>query len=227
MDRYLLALDGSVVTADVAAIESLLRDDKLLWLDLKGVDAESLGILRDVFKLHPLAIEDVAEFRQRPKIEDYDDVIYLVSYGARSLGEPLAEVHCFYSEHYLITVRTDDCTALSVFREHLSRPGSQLLGGQRPGGQRPARLILLHHIMDSLIDSFFPVLSDFDDKIDDPAAADLHQAEQRGAVRAVLPAAVARRRAEAGHAAAGHDGLAGIGSDGPAGHDARGRAVSA
>jgi len=172
VDRYLLALDGSVVTADVAAIESLLRDDKLLWLDLKGVDAESLGILRDVFKLHPLAIEDVAEFRQRPKIEDYDDVIYLVSYGARSLGEPLAEVHCFYSEHYLITVRTDDCTALSVFREHLSRPGSQLPGGQRPGGrpgggQRPTRLILLHHIMDSLIDSFFPVLSDFDDKIDD------------------------------------------------------------
>jgi magnesium transporter len=162
VDRYLLALDGSTATADLATIEGLLHDDKLLWLDCKGVDDDALQILRDVFKLHPLAVEDVSEFGQRPKIEDYDDVTYLVSYGARSLGEALAEVHCFYSERFLITIRTDDCSALAALREHLSRPGGQL-----PGGQRPTRLILLHHILDTLIDSFFPVLSDFDDQIDD------------------------------------------------------------
>ncbi len=162
MDRYLLALDGSTATADMAAIEGLLHADKLRWLDVKGVDDDAIAILRDVFKLHPLAVEDVSEFGQRPKIEDYDDVIYLVSYGARSLGEPLAEVHCFYSERFLITIRTDDCSALSALREHLSRPGGQL-----PGGRRPTRLILLHHVLDTLIDSYFPVLSDFDDRIDE------------------------------------------------------------
>jgi magnesium transporter len=161
VDRYLLTLDGAAVSPDVATIEGLLRDDKLLWLDIKGVDDEALGILRDVFKLHPVALEDVAEFGQRPKFEDYDDVVYQVAYGARALGEPLAEVHCFYSERFLITIRTEDCTALSLFRDHLTRPGGRL-----PTGDRPTRLILLHHILDSLIDSYFPVLSDFDDKLD-------------------------------------------------------------
>jgi magnesium transporter len=162
VDRYLLALDCSVATPDRATIESLLAAGQLLWLDLRGVDEDVLALLRDVFALHPLAVEDVAEFGQRPKIDDYGDVSYLVSYGATSLGGKLAEVHCFYSEHFLITIRDDDCTALTQLREHLSRPGGQL-----PNGQRPTRLILLHHIMDTLIDSFFPVLSDFDDKIDD------------------------------------------------------------
>jgi magnesium transporter len=161
VDRYLLALDGSVATADRPTIESLLRDGKLLWLDISGVDDEVLALLREVFGLHPLAVEDVAEFGQRPKIEDYGDVIYLVCYSARPIGDELAEVHCFYSERFLITIRRDQCPALIELRQHLARPGGQL-----PGGPRPTRLILLHHVMDSLIDSFFPVLSDFDDKID-------------------------------------------------------------
>jgi magnesium transporter len=161
-----LALDGSVATADRETTESLLHDGKLLWLDIRGVDDDVLALLREVFGLHPLAVEDVAEFGQRPKIEDYDDVVYLVTYGARTLGDALAEVHCFYSERFLITIRHDTCPALSELRQHLARPGAQLPGGQGPGGGRPTRLILLHHVMDSLIDSYFPVLSDLDDKID-------------------------------------------------------------
>ena len=43
----------------------------------------------------------------------------------------------------------------------LGKPGFQL-----PTGNRPTRLILLHNLVDSLIDSFFPALSDFDDRID-------------------------------------------------------------
>jgi magnesium transporter len=40
-------------------------------------------------------------------------------------------------------------------------------GGKLPGGNRPTRLILLHNILDSLIDSFFPALAAFDDRIDE------------------------------------------------------------
>jgi magnesium transporter len=161
VDRYLLALDGSAETPDRPTIEKLLHDGTLLWLDFIGVDDDVLTLLREVFCLHPLAIEDVAEFGQRPKLEPFGDVTYLVSYGARGMGEPLSEVHFFYSERYLITVRRDDCTALSQLRKQLSTPDGRL-----PVGTQPTRLILLHRVMDSLIDSFFPVLSDFDDKID-------------------------------------------------------------
>ncbi len=51
-------------------IELALKADRLLWLDLAEADEETLTLLREVFKIHPLAIEDAREFRQRPKIED-------------------------------------------------------------------------------------------------------------------------------------------------------------
>ena len=56
-------------------IELALKEDRLLWLDLQDTDAETLTLLREVFKIHPLAVEDAKEFHQRPKIEDYDDFV--------------------------------------------------------------------------------------------------------------------------------------------------------
>jgi Mg2+ and Co2+ transporter CorA len=64
-------------------IELAMKEDRLLWLDLQGTDDEVLILLREVFKIHPLAVEDVKEFHQRPKIEDYDDFVSIVAYGAR------------------------------------------------------------------------------------------------------------------------------------------------
>jgi hypothetical protein len=76
------------------AIERALKADQLLWLDLEETGDETLALLREVFGIHPLAVEDVKEFGQRPKIEDYEGFVSLVAYGARELGQPLVEVHC-------------------------------------------------------------------------------------------------------------------------------------
>jgi magnesium transporter len=167
VSRFLVSLDGTVITADRVAIERLLQANKLLWLDLEDPDADALTLLREVFDVHPLALEDVGEFGQRPKLEDFDDASYLVAYGAQGAGEPLVEVHCFISERYLITVRRDPCTALDELRESLCRPGGELTRHPAAGRKRPIRLVLLHHVLDSMIDSYFPALSDFDDRIDE------------------------------------------------------------
>ena len=47
-------------------IELAMKADRLLWLDLEGTDDEVLTLLHEVFKIHPLAVEDVREFHQRP-----------------------------------------------------------------------------------------------------------------------------------------------------------------
>jgi magnesium transporter len=70
-------------------IELALKQDRLLWLDLADTSEETLALLREVFKIHPLAIEDATEFHQRPKIEDYDDFVSIVAYGARGLASLL------------------------------------------------------------------------------------------------------------------------------------------
>lgn len=147
--------DGSAAEADVSAVRRLLSQGEWFWLDLRQPGADELALLTDEFGVHPLAAEDADHFGQRPKIEEYDDFTHWVAYGAQTMGEPLVEVHCFYSARYLVTVRRDDCPALAEARARLAR---------RKGGT--GGLLALHHVLDSLVDSFFPVLSEFDDRID-------------------------------------------------------------
>ena len=65
-------------------------------------------MLRDVFEFHPLALEDSEDFGQRAKLDDYDDFVFLVVYGAVPDEDRLVEVHCFDSERFLMTVHRDD-----------------------------------------------------------------------------------------------------------------------
>jgi hypothetical protein len=108
-------------------IELALKEDKLLWLDLQDTDDETLALLREVFKLHPLAVEDAKEFNQRPKVEDYDNFVSLVAYGARGPDEPLVEVHCFYAEKFLVSVHRDEAPAI-VVPDRVLRPELRLAG---------------------------------------------------------------------------------------------------
>ena len=137
------------------AIELALKDDKLLWLDLADTGPDTIALLREVFKIHPLAIEDAQEFDQRPKVEDYDDFVYLVAYGARGLDQPFVEVHCFYAEHFFVSVHRDEMPAVTDACRALSRLPTD------------RRLVALYRLLDSLVDSMFPFLSAFDDRIDE------------------------------------------------------------
>jgi magnesium transporter len=89
----------------------LLASGSFFWLDLGHPTADDFDILREVFKFHPLALEDSEQFNQRAKIDGYDDFVFIVIYGAGPDDDRLVEVHCFYSERFLITVHRDDCPA--------------------------------------------------------------------------------------------------------------------
>jgi len=136
-------------------IELALKEDRLLWLDLHGTDDEVLILLREVFKIHPLAVEDVKEFQQRPKIEDYDNFVSIVAYGARELGEPMTEVHCFYAERFLVSVHRDDVPAVAEACGTLGRLPTD------------RRLVALYRLLDALVDTMFPFLSAMDERIDE------------------------------------------------------------
>lgn len=136
-------------------IERAMKEDDLLWLDLEDTGPDTIALLREVFKLHPLAIEDAQEFNQRPKIEDYDDFVSLVAYGAQSLDQPLVEVHAFYAEHFLVTVHREPVPAIGHACTALTRVPTN------------RRLVALYRVLDALVDSMFPYLASLDDRIDD------------------------------------------------------------
>jgi magnesium transporter len=152
---FLIENDGSATSADRETVQRLLEKGELLWFDLYRPDADELGILATVFGIHRLALEDAEQFGQRPKLEDYDDFTQLIAYGVQEGSDDLVEVHFFYSMRYLVTVRHGDCAAFAEVRNRLAHRAKPI-----------SRLLLMHHILDELSDGFFPVLSSFDDRID-------------------------------------------------------------
>ena len=63
-------------------LEHLLASGSFFWIDLPRPREEDFAVLRDVFQFHPLALEDSEDFGQRSKLDDYDDFVFLVVYGA-------------------------------------------------------------------------------------------------------------------------------------------------
>jgi magnesium transporter len=160
---------GGEVEFSGATVEGLLADGGFFWLDLDQPDPDDFEILRETFRFHPLAVEDSEHFDQRAKIEEYDDFVFIVVYGASSDEDRLVEMHCFYSEHFLVTVHRDDFPAFAEIRRRYQRRETAL--------DQPS--LLLYRIVDGLVDSFFPVLAEFDDRIDELENAIFLHADDR------------------------------------------------
>jgi magnesium transporter len=157
VNGHLIRLDGTTDDEFKADdVEQALHAGEILWLDLHDSSEESLNLLRDVFDIHPVAVEDALEFGQRPKIEDYERFVSVVFYGANNVGEPMIEVHSFVAENFLVTMHRDPCVAFESARTAMARHHSGLA----------ARVIVLHRVLDSLSDSVFPMLAAFDDQVD-------------------------------------------------------------
>jgi magnesium transporter len=137
--------------------EGLLASGSFFWINLYRPTDEDFAVLRDVFRFHPLALEDSQHFGQRSKLEDYDDFVFLVVYGAVPDEDRLVEVHCFYSQRFLITVHRDEAPAFAEVRRRYQARKAPI--------DEPT--LLLYRIIDALVDSFFPILADFDDRIDE------------------------------------------------------------
>jgi magnesium transporter len=157
------------VRFDRGTVEALLAAGRFFWLDLDQPSGPDFDLLRDVFKFHPLAVEDSEHFDQRAKIDDYDDFIFIAVYGATADRDRLVEVHCFYSERFLVTIHRDDCPAFAEIRRRYQRRNKAI--------DRPS--LLLYRVVDGLVDSFFPILAAFDDRIDELENGIFQQADDR------------------------------------------------
>ena len=152
------ATPRTVCTSSATGCATLLAAGEFFWLDLHDPEACDLEILREEFGFHPLSLEDSWRFGQRPKIDDYDGYVFLVVFGASSDDDDdgLVEVHCFYSDRYLVTLHRDEAPSIAALRERYVKRDAPV--------DDPARL--LHAVVDGLVDSFFPRLEAIDDRID-------------------------------------------------------------
>jgi magnesium transporter len=158
-----LTQDGKVIDATPQGIEQAAASGGFFWLDLDvhdpGPDDDVTGLLCNTFHFHPVAVEAADRFGQRARIDDYDDFVHIVTFGMAADGKNVAEVHCFVTEKIIISIHQGNCPALATVRGRI--------GNHHSSEAAAPQVVIFYLILDTLIDSFFPVLSDFDDSIDD------------------------------------------------------------
>jgi magnesium transporter len=154
-----LVIDGVTSDASIDSVTQTMAAGTPFWLDLDGLDDESTHLLADTLHIHPLALEDAEHFGQRPKIDEFDDFTYFVVHGAMPNSFATSELHIFLLAHSIVTVHHGECPALV---DVLAR-----VGRQHHIADVSPQVSLVYKIVDSLIDTFFPVLSTFDDRIDE------------------------------------------------------------
>ncbi len=150
--------DGKLVGQDleVEALRLLIADKGLiLWVDLDNpTDEEIKAILEGVFQFHPLAIEDCVTPSSLPKIEDYEDYLFMVTHAVdftRQDKFASTELDLFLGKEFLVTFHRTPLRSVTTLSERLAKNV-----GIGPRG--PDRLA--HSLLDLLVDNYAPMLAE-------------------------------------------------------------------
>ncbi|MBE9046119.1 magnesium/cobalt transporter CorA [Pleurocapsales cyanobacterium LEGE 10410] len=141
-----------------------LDTSSVSWVDVCGLgDRSTLEKLGRVFNLHPLVLENIANVPQRPKLEDYQDQLVIITQMAnftpQNQGFWLEQVSFVLGKNYLLTVQEEPQTdCFDPVRDRL-RLNRGIIRQQRAD-------YLTYALWDTIIDGYFPVLEVYGEKIE-------------------------------------------------------------
>ena len=153
----------TVAVADVGAEQGfalLQQPHERLWFELcEPTDAE-YDWLQRAFNFHPLTIEDCKQHDPRAKLSEYDGYLFITLHAARANGDHQAsdELHIFVGPNYFVTVSRHNHPVL-VQLNALQRSNFQL--------SEWGPSFLFYRLSDLVVDTFFPVLDDMGDRVED------------------------------------------------------------
>lgn len=148
---------------EVEDCRSYLSRPTITWIHVQGYPGtEVLQALARIFDLHPLALEDVANVGQRPKLEPYEDHFFL-ALSLPVLGDGLhtdtEQVSLFMGEGYVVSFHPGPFDPFEPVRKRLRKPGSRI--------RRSGPDYLLYALLDTVIDGGFPMLESIGERIED------------------------------------------------------------
>jgi magnesium transporter len=132
-----------------------------VWVGLQQPSAADLNQVAEQFGLPALAVEDAVKAHQRPKLEVYDGVVFVVLRPVRYVDSTeiveVEEIALFLGEHFVVSVRHGSTLLLSQVRKELD------------GGKMPAGLVgptaVLHRVADLIVDQYEEVTRAIDDDV--------------------------------------------------------------
>jgi len=152
---------GDISVEDIS--EFVRRPDCFVWVALAEPTPEELDLMAEEFSLHPLAVEDAHKGHQRPKIEEYDDCLFVVLQGIEpsEKGDDdylCGEIDIFVGRNYILSVRHRMHKGLADVRARCEREPELLKIGSG---------FVLYALMDAIVDRYFPVLDELESALEE------------------------------------------------------------
>jgi magnesium transporter len=134
----------------------------LVWIGLHRPSDQELDSVARHFDLHSLAVEDIRQAEQRPKLDRYGQTLFTVLRPAVYQDETetvdFGEIHIFTGEHFVITVRHSEHARVGRVRERVESEPRLLSTGAEA---------VLYAVLDQTVDDYFPVVEGLENDIDE------------------------------------------------------------
>jgi magnesium transporter len=149
---------GELTLDDVSA--ACHRENAFVWLGLYEPTEEEFDAVRREFELHELAVEDAVSAHQRPKLEVYDDSVFVVLKTARYVDEhevvEIGEIMMFVGQGFIVVVRHGEGSPLAGVRKRVE---------DRPDLLRCGPGAVAYAITDQVVDDYLPAINGIDNDI--------------------------------------------------------------
>lgn len=135
--------------------------ESLIWLDLDQPTETEFEILSDTFNFHPLAIEDCKTKFHLPKIDDYENYLFLIWHGLIDNPETAeietTKLDIFLGKNFLVTSHSEKIPDVEKLQADFFKSPEFLKRG-------PDRL--LYHLLDRITDDYFPLMDRISETLD-------------------------------------------------------------
>jgi magnesium transporter len=168
---------------NIEDVFSLKKTESISWINIDGIhNVELIEKIGKQFDIHSLVLEDIMHTTQRPKLEDYENQIFIVLrmfiYNEDTKEIVNEQVSLILGKNYLLTFQEDIGDVFGPVRERLRKGGPKI----RNNGPD----YLAYALMDAVVDSYFHILEKIGEDIEeiedrlviDPEKEDLHKVHQ-------------------------------------------------
>ena len=134
------------------------------WLNINGLhDAALIGEIGSIFGLHPLVLEDILNTGQRPKLEEFDDYLFLVMKMLRFDSESgnifTEQLSIILGENFVLTFQERPGDVFEPVRERIKKKSSRIRGARAD--------YLMHALMDTVVDNYISLIEMMGERIED------------------------------------------------------------
>ena len=166
MFKAYLYKDGQPTKTNLSIeeIKQALSDKRsMLWVDITQPEDIDIDLMTNVFDLHPLTIEDCIMPNARPKVEKFDNYLFLNTFALEAHPDEEEEIKTVeldfcLGKNFLLTVHADKMNSVTAIQGKVEKESPLMDKGAD---------FLLCTVIDTMVDNYFPIINMFDDRVDD------------------------------------------------------------